>query len=196
VYALLEASGSYYDPNGDSDRVARLASTGVRLVIDEFRRDVTRTKKDGTRGTLRIQFGSNDAKAEREWLWKFVEGGKAAGDLYGRALVVIAAQRYASRLVLPTSQQQPPLAWYSRQGKAVKALEKLAGPHVPVSLKQLEKAVKRAETEYEAQLDQARAAGRKARAEQHGPERVDYQGADVEDFGDGDEFDDFDELED
>ena len=72
-------------------------------------------------------------------------------------LVVIAAEHYASRLVLPQSQQHSPLAWGSRQGKAVRALEKLAGPHIPVSLKQLEKAVKKAKAALDAMPEDSEA---------------------------------------
>jgi hypothetical protein len=39
---------------------------------------------------------------------RFIDGAKTAGELYGRALVVIAAEQYASRLVIPTSQQTHP----------------------------------------------------------------------------------------
>jgi ParB/RepB/Spo0J family partition protein len=190
VFALLEAGHGWSEKDTDSDKVTRLASTGIRLVIDEFREDVTKIKKNGERGALKISYGTNDSSAERAWLWKFIEGGKTAGDLYGRALVVIAAEHYASRLVLPTSQQHSPLAWSSRQSRAIKALEKLAGPHVPVSLKQLEKAVKRAKADYDAQVSDVRSAARTARTEQHGAEHVDfYEGDDV----DGEGLDDFED---
>lgn len=188
VYALLESADSYYSPDADSDRVTQLATCGIRLVIEEFRTDVTKTRKDGSLGALRIDYGPvNDSTKAREWLWKFVEAGKTAGELYGRALVVIAAEHYASRLVLPVSQQRQPLAWGSRHGKAVKALEKLAGPHIPVSLKQLEKAVVKAKTEYDTELADARAGARKARGTVHGAEHVD-----TADAGVGEEFDDRD----
>ena len=36
---------------------ARLAMSGIRLVIDEFRTDVTKTRKDGSAGKLRIDYG-------------------------------------------------------------------------------------------------------------------------------------------
>lgn len=47
------------------------------------------------------------------------------------------SEHCANRLVVPSSQQHRPLAWSSRQGKVIKALETLAGLHVPVSLEQL-----------------------------------------------------------
>jgi hypothetical protein len=70
-------------------------------------------------------------------------------DLYGRALVVMAAEQYASRLVVPSSQQHSPMRWPSHKDQARKALAKLAGPHLPVTLKQVEKAVAKAHAEHE-----------------------------------------------
>ena len=65
---------------------AELAVTGIRLVIEEFRSDDTKTLKDGRRGKLQIAYGDphkpQDAVA---WTWKFIDGARTAGDLYGRA---------------------------------------------------------------------------------------------------------------
>jgi hypothetical protein len=58
--------------------------------------------------------------------------------------VVIAAEQYASRLVVPQSQRSHPSSWSSHKDHAAKALKKLAGPHLPGSLRQLETANKRA----------------------------------------------------
>ena len=63
--------------------------------------------------------------------------------------MVIAAEQYASRLVLPASQRGPRSPWSSRKDIAAKALKKLAGPHLPASLSALERAVKRAHAAYE-----------------------------------------------
>jgi hypothetical protein len=76
-------------------------------------------------------------------------GREDAGELYGRALVVIGAEQYASRLVLPASQRGPRSPWSSRKDTAAKALRKLAGPHLPASLRAVERAVKRAHAAYE-----------------------------------------------
>jgi hypothetical protein len=123
--------------------------------VDELRVDVTKTRKDGSRGRLRIDYGDHrDPQAALAWLWKFLEGAKTAGELYGRALVVIAAEQYASRLVLPASQRGHRSPWSSRKDTAAKALRKLAGPHLPASLTALERAVKRAHSAYE-QAEQA-----------------------------------------
>jgi len=149
VYGLL--GSDYHEGYGSAgETIAQLAMSGIRLVVDEFRSDVTKTKKDGSRGALRIDYGDphkpQDAIA---WIWKFVDGARTAGELYGRALVVIAAEQYASRLVIPSSQQRSALGWPSHKGNAAKALAKLAGPCLPVSLKQLEKAVGKAKADYE-----------------------------------------------
>jgi hypothetical protein len=63
--------------------------------------------------------------------------------------VVIAAEQYATRLVVPTSQRMSASRWSSHKDIAAKALRKLAGPHVPASLTKLEQAVKRAHAAYE-----------------------------------------------
>jgi hypothetical protein len=55
--------------------------------------------------------------------------------------VVIAAEQYAARMVLPSSQRTYRQQWGSHNDHAAKALKKLAGRHLPASLKQLEKAV-------------------------------------------------------
>src|SRR5439155_22393626 len=117
---------------------------GIRLVIEELRSDVTKTRKDGSRGRLRYDYGDHrDPQAALAWLWKFIDGASSAGELYGRALVVIAAEQHATRLVVPTSQRMPATRWSSHKDLAAKALRKLAGRHIPTSLTRLEPAVKR-----------------------------------------------------
>jgi hypothetical protein len=118
-------------------------------VIEELRSDVTKTRKDGTRGRLRYDYGEHrDPQAALAWLWQFIDGAKTAGELYGRALVVIAAEQHA-RLVVPSSQRMPATRWSSHKDSAAKALRKLAGPHVPATLTKLEQAVKRAHAAYD-----------------------------------------------
>jgi hypothetical protein len=150
VYALLGAhhDSSPYTQTGE--RIARIAAGGERLVVDELRTDVTKTRKDGSRGRLRVDYGEHrDPQAAIAWLWKFIDGAKTAGELYGRALVVIAAEQYATRLVVSASQRMPATRWSSHKDLAAKALQKLAGPHVPASLTKLEQAVKRAHTAFD-----------------------------------------------
>jgi hypothetical protein len=119
-------------------------------VIGDLRTDVTKTRKDGSRGRLRYDYGDHrDPQTAIAWLWKFIDGAKTAGELYGRALVVIAAEQYATRLVVPASQRVPATRWSSHKDIAAKALRKLAGPHVPATLTKLEQAVKRAHAAYD-----------------------------------------------
>lgn len=178
VYGLLGAdSASIYSSD---TYVSTIALRGIRLVIGDFRQDVTKTKKDGTRGALRITYGDGlNHSNQAHWLWTYLGGAKTAGELYGRALVVIAAEQYASRLVVPASQQRPPLRWGSHNDIAIKALKKLAGPHLAPTLKALEKAVAQAKREH----DEARAAlhaAAFARQSQHAS-------TEVEDLGDGED---------
>ena len=129
-------------------------------------RDVTKTRKDGSRGRLRIDYGDHrDPQAALAWLWKYIDGAKTAGELYGRALVVIAAEQHATRLVVPSSQRTPATRWSSHKDHRRQGAAKLAGPHVPASLTRLEQAVKRAHARLRQGRDRgARAAGRRAPA--------------------------------
>jgi hypothetical protein len=145
VFALLGADrdGSPWTQSGE--RVARLAVSGIRLVIEQLRSDVTKTRQDGTPGALRIDYGSPQTPEEPiAWLWKYLDGARSASELYGRALVVILAEQHACRLVVPRSQQTPPLRWESHKDTAARALAKLAKGHLPGSLSQLHKAIERA----------------------------------------------------
>jgi hypothetical protein len=174
VYALLgaEHDSSPYTQSGG--RIARIAAGGIRLVIDELRTDVTKTRRDGSRGRLRYDYGDQrDPRSALTWLWKFIDGAKTAGELYGRALVVIVAEQYATRLVVPSSQRMPATRWSSHKDIAARALRKLAGPHVPTTLSQLERAVKRTHAAY----DKAETAAReRQRAERESVERAAVEG--------------------
>lgn len=193
VYALLEgdSDGAY---GNYGERARDLAARGIRLVIDEFRADVTKTRKDGSRGALRIDYGKqHESKPAREWLFKYVDGAKTAGELYGRALVVIAAEKYALRMVVPASQQHTPLSWSSHKDQAEKALSKIVGPHLPATLKQLEKAVSKAKAAYE----QEQNAIRKEQLAKTAAERpTEPSGGEVGDVDDEyvDEFEDVEEF--
>ena len=157
VYALLgeDYDNSPYTQSGE--RIQRIAMGGIRLCVDELRTDVTKTRKDGTPGRLRIDYG-NEPDAALKWLWRFVDAAKTPGELYGRALVVVAAQQYACRLVLPNSKRGWPIRWSSHNDRAAKALKKLAGPHLPATLRKLEQAIKRANNDYDKTINAQRTA--------------------------------------
>jgi hypothetical protein len=172
VYALLGADHDKSPYTQTGERIARIAAGGIRLVTAELRTDVTKTRKDGSRGRLRYDYGEQrDPQAAIAWLWKFLDAAKTAGELYGRALVVIAAEQYATRLVVPASQRMPATRWSSHKDIAAKALRKLAAPHAPASLTKLEQAVKRAHAAY----DRAERAARERQRAQAAP---DVQGDD------------------
>ena len=165
VYTLLGADRDSSPYTQTGERIARIAAGGIRLVIDELRTDVTKTRKDGSRGRRRYDYGDHrDPQAAIAWLWRFLDGAKTAGELYGRALVVIAAEQHASRLVVPSGQRTPATRWSSHKDLAAKALKKLAGRHVPASLTRLEQAVKRAHAAYDKAETAAREQARADRA--------------------------------
>ena len=42
-------------------------------MVEELRADVTKTRKDGSRGKLRIDYGEHrDPQAALRWLWKYI----------------------------------------------------------------------------------------------------------------------------
>ena len=50
-----------------------LAVNGIRLVVEELRADVTKTRKDGSRGRLRIDYGDPREPLQAiAWMWKFL----------------------------------------------------------------------------------------------------------------------------
>lgn len=124
------------------------------MVGEGLRSDVTRTRKDGSRGRLKIDYGNpKEPEAAIKWLWRYLDGASSPGELYGRALVVVAAEQYAARMVLPASQRTYRMTWGSHKDLAAKALKKLAGPHVPASLKALERAVGRVHADHRAKIE-------------------------------------------
>jgi hypothetical protein len=153
VYSLLGSDySSGYGQAGE--RIHHLAVAGIRLVVGELRKDVTKTKKDGTRARLRIDYGDQrEPDAALKWLWRYVDGARTAGELFGRGLVIAAAEQYAARLVLPASQRTYRMSWGSHKDIAAKALAKLAAPHLPASLKALERAVERAHAEHRSAIE-------------------------------------------
>jgi hypothetical protein len=63
----------YLNYTQTGERMARVAAGGVRLVVDELRTDVTTTRKDGSRGRLRMDYGDHrDPQVAIAWSWKFV----------------------------------------------------------------------------------------------------------------------------
>jgi len=145
VYAMLGPDWDQSPYTQTGERVQRLAAHGIRLVIGELRTDVTKTRKDATAGRLTFDYGDpRNPEPAVKWLWRYLDGAKTAGELYGRALVVIAAEQYASRLVVPASRRMPATRWASRKDHAAKALKRLAGPQLPASLKRLEQAIQQA----------------------------------------------------
>jgi ParB/RepB/Spo0J family partition protein len=125
---------------GTSDHVARtIAANGLRLVLDEHRATTTPTLKSGKPGKTKVAYGDVDAAAK--WMWRFIDGAKSAGELYGRVLVVFAAQHYASQLVLATSQRRGSVLPRSHKDIARKAFERVTKKVLPASHVRLQRAL-------------------------------------------------------
>lgn len=140
AYGLLGPDGSGYLGTGDHT-VATIAANGIRLVFEQHRSTETPTLKSGAQGTTKVSYGEpGEAMA---WLWKFLDGARNAGELYGRVLVVFAAQHYASDLVLPASKRRGSVLPRSHKDVARKAFERVTKPLLPASHVQLQRALQR-----------------------------------------------------
>jgi ParB/RepB/Spo0J family partition protein len=165
---------------GTGDHVARtIAANGIRLVLDEHRTTETPTLKSGQPGKTKVTYG--EPEDALKWLWKFVEGAKTAGELYGRALVVFAAQHYAHQLALPTSQRRGSVLPRSHADRARKAFEKVTTTALPGSHRELTRAIEREARSYRERVaaleQQARAAAAEATDDSAG-EEVDVEPVD------------------
>jgi ParB/RepB/Spo0J family partition protein len=139
AYGLL---GSDQPGYSDTHRTAAtIAANGIRLVVDSQREVTTPTLKSGKPGRTKVTYG--EAQDAERWLWRFVDGARSAGELYGRVLVVFAAQAYAHDLVLPTSQRRSHVLPRSRKDTARKAFERLTKRVLPASHTQLARALER-----------------------------------------------------
>ncbi len=118
-----------------------LAANGIRLVLDEHRSTETPVLKSGQPGKTKITYA--DVEDAQAWLWKFVDGAKTAGELYGRVLVCFAAQHYASQLALPTSQRRSSILPRSHKDHARKAFARITKDLLPGSHVQLMRTIER-----------------------------------------------------
>lgn len=147
-FGLLGPDTSSY--LGTADHRARtIAANGIRLLLEEFRTTETPILKSGQPGRTKVTYA--DPEEAVKWLWKFVDGAKTAGELYGRTLVVFAAQHYAHQIALPTSQRRPSVLPASRKDAARKAFEKLTKPVLPATHAQLARVIEREARDYHCQ---------------------------------------------
>jgi hypothetical protein len=153
AYAALGPDTSSY--LGTGDHTARIiAANGIRLMLAEHRTTDTPALKNGKPGKTKVTY--TDPDNALKWLWTFVDGAKTAGELYGRTLVVFAAQHYASQLALPTAQRRGSAIPSSHKNQARIALEKLAKPILPATHTQLAKAIEREAREHRKHTDELR----------------------------------------
>ena len=162
-------------------------------MLDEHRTTVTPTLKSGKPRKTKVTYGDIDIAST--WLWQFVDGAKTAGELYGRALVVFAAQHYACQLVLPNSKRRSSILPSSHKDTARKAFERVTKSVLPASHKALQRALETEARAYRkriAELDTRARDKHNAAGEADGSETTEEM---PEPVG-GDEDLDVDELDD
>jgi ParB/RepB/Spo0J family partition protein len=155
AFGLLGPDARGYLGTGDHT-VATIAANGIRLVIEQHRTTTTPTLKSGQPGRTKVSYG--EVQDAAKWLWSFIDGAKSAGELYGRVLVVFAAQHYAQNLVLPASQRRPSVLPRTRKDTARKAFERITKNVLPASHSQLQRALEseaRSYTKRQSELDAA-----------------------------------------
>jgi ParB/RepB/Spo0J family partition protein len=162
AYGLLGPDARGYLGTGDHT-VATIAANGIRLVIEQHRTTTTPKLKSGEPGRTKVQYG--EVQDAAKWLWSFIDGAKSAGELYGRVLVVFAAQHYAQNLVLPASQRRPSVLPRTRKDTARKAFERITKNVLPASHVQLQRAIEREARSYAKRQDHLSAAARREREE-------------------------------
>ena len=123
----------------DLKRAGQLAVHGLRLCVEELQSTETPERTDGTPGAAKTVYAS-PAEAEA-WLWRFLDGARTAGELYGRALCVLWAARYARQEVLRGADQRSDLVDWLLEERARAALDKLGRRHLPVVLRRLQQAI-------------------------------------------------------
>jgi ParB/RepB/Spo0J family partition protein len=148
-YGLLGPETAHY--LGTGDHAARtIAANGIRLVLDEQRTTEAPTLKSGQPGKIKVTYG--EPENALKWLWRFVDGAKTAGELYGRTLVVFACQHYANQLALPNSQRRGSVLPRSHRDTARKAFEKVTKRALPASHRELARAIEREARAYRDQI--------------------------------------------
>lgn len=105
----------------------------------------------GPPSTNYLAYGDPDVAMK--WLWRFIDGAKSAGELYGRVLVVFAAQHYACQLALPTAKRRGSVLPRSHNDTARKAFEKITKTILPASYAQLQRALSAEAKTYRQRVD-------------------------------------------
>ena len=110
---------------------------------------------------------------------------KTAGELYGRVLVVFAAQHYASQLVLANSQRRGSVLPRSHKDIARKAFERVTKRVLPASHVRLQRALAAEARSYSAKIGELdeHARGTIAAPSQVGDDQLD-EGVEPEDRND------------
>jgi hypothetical protein len=118
-----------------------IAAAGLRICVDELSSVEINKLKSGKVGKPKVIYA--DVADTERWMWKFVDGATTAGELYGRALVVLWAAHYALQEVLPHSERRGRVVegLFGYDDKLIKILERLGKRHLPAQLSKLRRAI-------------------------------------------------------
>jgi hypothetical protein len=144
-----------------------IAAAGLRICVDELSSVDVPKLKSGKDGKPRVIY-ADVADAER-WMWRFVDGARTAGELYGRALVVLWAAHYALDEVLAHGERRGRVVegLFGYDDKLVTTLERLGRRHVPAQLIKLRRAIAaEASAHHQAKDELAAEAARRRHLEQ------------------------------
>ena len=126
---------------GGAIEVWRLAARGLRYTLADWQQE-ERLKSGKTKIAYAGGGKTGEAREELERrFWAWFEAGKTAEQTIGRLVVALAAARYAIDEVVPASRRHWLRLPAGKDDKAAKALERLAGGHLPASLAQARKAI-------------------------------------------------------
>jgi ParB/RepB/Spo0J family partition protein len=145
VYGLLgpraRFSGHKIEQGYELKQAGVIAAAGLRICVDELSSVEITKLKSGKDGKPKVVY-ADVADAER-WMWKFVDGATTAGELYGRALVVLWAAHYALDEVLAHGERRGRVVegLFAYDVKLIKILERLGKRHVPAQLSKLRRAI-------------------------------------------------------
>jgi hypothetical protein len=108
VYGLLgprtHFSGHKIEHGYELKKAGMIAAAGLRVCLDELSSVEVPKLTSAKDGKPRVTYA--DVADTERWMWKFLDGARTAGKLYGRALVVLWAAHYALREVMPSSERR------------------------------------------------------------------------------------------
>jgi hypothetical protein len=149
-----QVSGHRIEQGYELKKAGIIAAAGRRVCIDELSSVEVPKLKSGKDGKPRVTYF--DVADTECWMWKFLDGATTAGELYGRALVVLWAAHYALDEVLPVGERRGGVVegLLSYDDKLTEILERLGRRPLPAQLTRLRRAIAGEATAYRKAKDE------------------------------------------